>query len=252
MRETAADGEDLTVREGICTGYLDEVFSADLGDEVRATMLGVLSNPMDLTEVATLLTAGKKPNLFQLRQQQYEVMAEEYARVHQGSRFPRRAVAETALAMRLADNPVLPWGDFPEAITIMADHKFVVRKELSVSSAGPEPRYQFRHDKIADYFVACSFTATSDTRRNDHIGDPRFRGVYLTLALTLPLDAAEKLERVLVVRAAQEGDHSLSDPYVRMVELRRRLTKAVTVDIGSLAAGAQTARGAHDFPSPHE
>lgn len=240
MRETAAEGEDLAVQEGICTGYLDEVFSADLGDEVRATMLGVLSNPMDLTEVATLLAAGKKPNLFQLRKQQYEVMAEEYARVHQGSRFPLRAVAETALAMRLADNPVLPWGDFPEAITIMAEHKFVVRKELSISSAGPEPRYQFRHEKIADYFVACSFTASSDNRMSEHIGDPRFRGVYLTLALTLPLDAAEKLERALVVRAAQDGDHSLSDPYVRMVELRRRLANAVTVGIGSFAAGAQT------------
>jgi hypothetical protein len=223
-----------------CGRYLDEVFSSDLGQDVRAMMLAGLSNPMDLSVAASLLLAGVRPTLFQLRRQQYEVMAREYERVYQGSRFPLRTIAEAALQMRLSDSPVLPWDRFPEAITIMAQHRFVVRMQLSITGNATEPRYQFRHEKIADYFIACCLSDVDDRRIREHLSDPRIRGAYLTLAFTLSLPDAEKLERMLVVRAAEQGDHSLSDPYVRTMELRRRLAAAAALDTVEFAKGGRT------------
>jgi hypothetical protein len=234
VQQMARTPEQAKAHVRACEQYLDEMFDAGLGDEIRDTMLAVLSNPLDLTVVASLLVEGEKPNLFDLRRQQYERMAADYARIHQGSQFPLRLVAKAAYAMRLEDNPVLPWTEFSEAVALMAEHRFVVRKELPLVGPAAEPRFQFRHEKIADYFIACGVESVEDRRLRDHVGDPRFRGVYLTLALTLPLDEAEKLERLIVVRAAEEREHSLSDPYVRMVELRRRLAAAFSVALPSV------------------
>jgi hypothetical protein len=234
VQQMAATPGQAEVHVRACEQYLDEVFDSGVGDEIRDTMLAVLSNPLDLTVVASLLVAGEKPNLFDLRRQQYERMDADYGRIHQGSHFPLRMVAKAAYAMRLEDNPVLPWTEFPEAVALMAEHRFVVRKELPLVGPAPEPRFQFRHEKIADYFIASGFEGVDDPRLRAHVSDPRFRGVYLTLALTLPLDEAEALERLIVVRAAEEREHSLSDPYVRMVELRRRLAAAVFVALPSI------------------
>ncbi|MCP6762507.1 MAG: hypothetical protein NHB32_27985 [Fischerella sp. CENA71] len=45
-----------------------------------------------------------------------------------------------------------------------------------------------------DFFLVQNFLGQDDeveTRLIDHMGDPRFRGVYFLLAILLPLDAAK-------------------------------------------------------------
>lgn len=54
-----------------------------------------------------------------------------------------------------------------------------------------------------------------------HLGDARFRGVYLQLARHLPFDAARALERLLIDYAADTQDHTVSDTFIQLLRSRR-------------------------------
>ena len=69
---------------------------------------------MDLDIVAQMLAYGRDPNLFNLQQQQYEIMAEDYERVHIGRKFPLTEFSERVYQMRLNDETKLPKGEFIE------------------------------------------------------------------------------------------------------------------------------------------
>ena len=64
-----------------CDRYLAATLSGESIEELTAAQR-ILSNPMDLTVVASMLAAGKQPDLFRLQEKQYQVMATEYEAKH--------------------------------------------------------------------------------------------------------------------------------------------------------------------------
>ena len=70
-------------------------------EDEKATLRQSLSNPMDLTVVAQLLTSQRQPNLLRLREQQYSTMAEDYQRIYLGRLFPLATFSEMAYQLRL-------------------------------------------------------------------------------------------------------------------------------------------------------
>src|SRR5262249_47035217 len=155
---------------------------ADRPDEGREAILRILSNPMDLTTIAQILGRGDRPNLFRLQEQQYRIMADAYADDHAGAPFPLKAFSEAAYQLKIGDaQPALPADAFPQVIPALAEHKMIVPRPVADKEKGPSTRWYFRHDKVADFFLVQAFRDHPELQTN-HLGDPRFRGVYLLLA----------------------------------------------------------------------
>jgi hypothetical protein len=151
-------------------------------------------------------------------------MAADYEHVHAGNKFPLKAFAERAYAMRLNDEPAFAEGEFPNELAVMAnpDHKMVVPYHMQGSEkTDTAPRWTFRHDKIMDFFLVQAFLGVGNERPRQHLGDARFRGAYLQLANILPVDAAESLERMLIEYAADTRDHTVSDDFVQLLRVRK-------------------------------
>jgi hypothetical protein len=88
----------------------------------------------------------------------------------------------------------------------------------------PKKKWYFRHDKIAEFFMAQTFlgeSKTAQTRLLDHMGDSRFRGVYFLLATLMPELAANQLREDLIRYAAKTKDHNVSDDFVLLFDSRR-------------------------------
>ncbi len=99
----------------------------------------------------------------------------------------------------------------------------VVRRQWKDEKEEAHKEWYFRHDKIMDFFLVQNFLGKSDgaeTRLIDHIGDPRFRGVYFLLATLLPVDDAKQLRERLIQYAADTKDHTVSDTFVQLLRTR--------------------------------
>lgn len=64
-----------------------------LSSEELKTARTILSNPMELTLAAWMLAGVVQPDLFNLREQQYKLMAEEYRRIW-NQNFPLKQFSE--------------------------------------------------------------------------------------------------------------------------------------------------------------
>jgi len=201
--------------EQTCRHYLTATLDPQQSPETLAAMRQLLSNPMDLTLVAAMLARGETPDLFRLQQQQYRIMAEDYRGKHL-HKFPLRQFAEAVYQMRLQDEDSLPVGEFAEELQCMERHKMAVSRSLDESGKS-RTEWHFRHDKIADFFVVQAFLGPDNDKPEKHLGDTRFRGVYLQLARLLPLDDARALERRLIDYAADTKDHTVSDTFIQLL-----------------------------------
>ena len=85
----------------------------------------------------------------------------------------------------------------------------------------PKTEWQFRHDKIMEFFIVQSFFGEENERLLKHIADPRFRGVYFLLAILLPLKEAEVLREQLIQHAADKNDHTVSDQFIQLLRSRK-------------------------------
>jgi hypothetical protein len=81
-------------------------------------------------------------------------------------------------------------------------------------------------DKLQEFFIAQTFLGKENARAAEHLKDPRFRGVYLLLALLLEPEQARALCDMLVEHAAETQDHSVSDGVVNLLKKRQRAEKA--------------------------
>ncbi len=205
--------------EQTCRHYLTATLDPQQSPETLAAMRQLLSNPMDLTLVAAMLARGETPDLFRLQQQQYRIMAEDYRQKHL-HKFPLRQFAEAVYQMRLKDEDTLSVGEFAEELQCMEHHKMAVSRSLDEGGKS-RTEWHFRHDKIADFFVVQAFLGPDNDKPEKHLGDTRFRGVYLQLARLLPLDDARALERRLIDYAADTQDHTVSDTFIQLLRSRR-------------------------------
>lgn len=204
-----------------CDVYLAKV-QADLGAETvpadeKAALQQSLANPMDLTVVAQLLASQKQPDLLRLREQQYFTMAEDYQRIYLGRSFPLGVFAELAYRLRLESQVQIPSANFDDELLCLERHKMVVRRQRSGEGGNGLTQWFFRHEKMADFFVAQSFLQATDDRQTQHFADSRFRGVYLLLASLLPEAQKMALREQLIQYAVRNNDHVLSDAFIRLV-----------------------------------
>ncbi|MGB7375888.1 MAG: HEAT repeat domain-containing protein [Rivularia sp. (in: cyanobacteria)] len=207
-----------------CDRYLNESFNTKQTPEELTAVKRILSNPMDLTLIALMLSQGEHPDVFHLQQQQYNLMAEEYQRFWQQD-FPLKQFSEAVYQMRLNDESALPDDEFYNELICMEDEKYkmVVSRQWEDCDDEACKEWYFRHDKIMDYFIVQTFLGDSndaESRLIDNIGDPRFRGVYFLLATLLPLNQAKDLREKLINYAADTKDHTVSDTFVQLLRTR--------------------------------
>ncbi|MBD2508579.1 PBS lyase [Nostoc muscorum FACHB-395] len=207
-----------------CTNYLAEVLKDQQAQEELDAVRRILSNPMDLTVVALMLSQGKQPNLFRLQEQQYNLMAAEYLQEWK-QEFPLKRFSAAVYRMRLEDKQALPADEFHQVAMSLEDDKYkmVVSRQWQDEKGEAKKEWYFRHDKIMDFFLVQNFLGETDTAEGllvDRMGDPRFRGVYFLLATLLPLDAAKELREKLIQYAADTKDNTVSNTFVQLLRTR--------------------------------
>jgi hypothetical protein len=212
--------------EQACKKYLTEALNEQQPREELDAAQRILSNPMDLSVVALMLSQGKQPNLFYLQEQQYKSMAEEYLQ-EWNQEFPLKKFSEAVYDMRLNDKQALPADEFYQALVSLEDEKYkmVVSRQWQDTQGEAKKEWNFRHDKIMDFFLVQNFLGESDNaeaRLIDHMSDPRFRGVYFLLATLLPLHEAKELREKLIQYAADTKDHTVSDTFRAVVALKMK------------------------------
>jgi hypothetical protein len=215
-----------TAYEQACRTFLSTMLSdqTPLSTEELKTARTVLSNPMELTLAAWMLAGGVQPDLFNLREQQYKLMAEEYRRTWNQD-FPLKQFSEAVYQQWLLDQKALPADKFYNELLCMEDEKFrmVVSRQWKDAKGEAKKEWYFRHDKIAEFFLVQTFLgkgSNAETRLLDHIGDSRFRGVYFLLATLMDLEAAKDLREKLIQYAADTKDHTVSDTFVQLLRSR--------------------------------
>ncbi|MBE8998709.1 HEAT repeat domain-containing protein [Nostoc sp. LEGE 12447] len=220
-KDAKIQGADYTQA---CTNYLTEVLNHQQAKEELDAVRRILSNPMDLTVIALMLSQGKQPNLFRLQEQQYNLMAAEYQQEWK-QEFPLKRFSAAVYQMRLEDKQALPADEFHQVAMSLEDDKYkmVVSRQWQDEKGEAKKEWYFRHDKIMDFFLVQNFLGETDTAEEllvDRMGDPRFRGVYFLLATLLPLDAAKELREKLIQYAADTKDNTVSNTFVQLLRTR--------------------------------
>ncbi|BAY32367.1 HEAT repeat-containing PBS lyase [Nostoc carneum NIES-2107] len=210
--------------EQACANYLTQTLNNQPSAEELAAVNRILSNPMDLTVVALMLAQGEYPELFHLQQQQYNLMATEYQQEWK-QEFPLKKFSQAVYDMRLNDEQALPGDEFYQVLQSLEDEKYkmVVSRQWQNEEGAAKKEWYFRHDKIMEFFLVQNFLGENEEaekRLIDHMGDPRFRGVYFLLATLLPLDAAKELREKIIQYAADTKDHTVSDTFVQLLRPR--------------------------------
>jgi len=200
-----------------CKKYLVDIFNKQLSEDEQVPVRRMLSNPMELTVVAQMLASGKKPDLLNLQQQQYDIMAVDYERVHPEKEFPLKAFSETVYQMRLDDQTYIPAEEWQDELQCMERYKMVLTRQVEEAEGKSKSQWCFRHDKIQEFFIVQTFLGEGNELPIKHISDPRFRGVYFLLANLLPLDAALELRETLIQYAANTKDHTVSDTFIQVL-----------------------------------
>jgi hypothetical protein len=132
----------------------------------------------------------------------------------------------------------LPEERFGKELLRLEAFKIVVRRQWKGPGGQEHREWRFRHDKLQEFFIAQAFLGRRNPRIVQHMGDPRFRGVYFLLALLLEPGSAHQLRDRLVVHAARTRDHSMSNEFVTLLEARRKSEQAQLAPPQALAAPA--------------
>jgi hypothetical protein len=101
---------------------------------------------------------------------------------------------------------------------------------------------------VWDFFIAAAFANDPDYWA-EHVGDARFRGAYLRIAETWDPESAKKVRDHLNVSAAESGDHSTSDEFIKRLEkrLRAKKPKPASAVPGGLSVFPSPARNGRDL-----
>ncbi|MEO1351287.1 MAG: HEAT repeat domain-containing protein, partial [Cyanobacteria bacterium J06635_15] len=205
-----------------CQHALKDALTPNQPVEELAAAKRILSNPMDLSIVAQMIANKEPPNLFQLQHQQYKLMAADYQRLHLRE-FPLQWFSEWVYDMRLNDQTAIPEAEFFDELQCMERHKMVTCRQGLDSEGQPTKEWNFRHDKIMEFFIVQTFLGQDNDRPQKHMSDPRFRGVYFLLAKLLPWKDALALREELINYAADTRDHTVSDDFVQLLRSRKTI-----------------------------
>ena len=197
---------------------------AGLGDEVAAERLRMLCNPMECVFAAELLAQGISPEPGRVLAQIFRLAEQAFRRVENRD-FPRDAFAERVYAWRKSGVAYIDVQGFEREARCLVERQLM--RELTERLAQEngqrdETRWQFRHDKVMDFFLVPAFRGEHAARRYQECGEARFSGVYDLLAEMLPLEEADELRQFLVERAAESADNTLMNRYTRLFRAREK------------------------------
>ncbi len=214
--DATTTGDDY---EAAVADYIEQALG-EAETEARSAARRALSNPMDLTVISDMLARGETPNLLDLREQQYRVMADDYKHRQNGAEFPLEKFSERAFELRVSDQQHFEPKEFIDELARMEDHRMVISRPGRDAEGKPIVVKHFRHDKIMDFFLHQAFLGKQHSRQIEYLRDARFRGAYMLLATQLPYPQALALRELLIKHAAETRDHSLSDQFVLLLDQR--------------------------------
>ena len=227
LRSSLPEEANITYEqyERIALQHLSKVLDVNQPLAILDSFQRILSNPMDLTLFGQMIALGQEPDLFNLHKQQYHLMASDYKRLNLNQEFPLRDFSEVIYQLRLKDSVAIPDQKFEKELLCMERHNMVIKSQSKFKNAKGrfknKVEWNFRHDIIKEFFIVQTFLGENNDRANEHIGDPRFNGVYFLLATLLPLDDANNLERILIDYAADKKDHTVSDKFIHLLRARK-------------------------------
>lgn len=175
---------------------------------------------MDLTLISHMLATNQKPDLFHLQKQQYDLMIKDYNNIYPGEEFPLKKFSQKVYEMRLEDKAVIP-EEFQRELLTMERHKMVLKRHIQDREGVSVIEWRFRHDKVMEFFIVQTFLGPHNERPVQHLGDPKFRGLYFLLAILMPLEEAGILREEIINYAADNKDHTVSDTFIRLLRARR-------------------------------
>ena len=182
----------------------------------------MLSNPFDIALAAELLARGRMPLPTALVDEAFRLAEERYREIAKAP-FPLKAFGCHAVKMRLEDRNWRNPDEFTSEASCLLEQRLLVSRALK-GAQGAVDRPLFRHDRVWDFFIAAAFAQDPDLWA-EYVGDARFRGAYLRIAETWDPKSAKKVRDLLSVSAADSGDHSTSDEFIKRLEKRLRPKK---------------------------
>jgi hypothetical protein len=104
--------------------------------------------------------ANETPEPFSLQKQEYQRMSSKY-RDRFNQSFPLKQFSEAVYQMWLNDQDSIPIKDFADELELMQEAKMVISRTSRevTDDATPKSRtlWNFRHDKILEYFLVQQF-----------------------------------------------------------------------------------------------
>ncbi len=134
-----------------------------------------------------------------------------------------REFGRHAVKMRLEDRNWLNPDEFAAEASCLLEQKLLISRAVK-GAAGVVDRLMFRHERVWDFFIAAAFSDDPDLW-DAHVTDPRFRGAYFRIAETWDPESAKMVREQLSLGAAESGDHSTSDEFIKRLERRLRSAK---------------------------
>ena len=191
---------------------------------LAASFLATLANPMDLETAAQLLALDIEPDPFRLQEQQFRLVDEDcVSRLNRP--FPIADFARAVLLARREGKPEIGSDVFGEYVPILEQRKQVRRVSIPIADGKSKSEYQFRHDRIRDYYTHFALLGDDPTERFALARDDRFAGVFDYLARDLPQNAALELKDYLLSAALDRSDHRLSDRFLQHLRWRSLLDR---------------------------
>jgi hypothetical protein len=142
----------------------------------EATGLTVLSNPMEASLVADLLSRGERPNLLRLVEQRFSAMEAEF-RDRENRPFPYSRFAEQVYTWRASGALYLDPTGIDAEVAMLVEHKLMVVRMVSVRGVdAPKDvtRWWFRHDRFMEFCLLPAFMDEHADRRRLHVADEAF------------------------------------------------------------------------------
>jgi hypothetical protein len=183
----------------------------------RETAELMLSNPFDLTFAAELMARGHMPSPTALVDEAFRLAAERYQIINLIA-FPLEEFGQHAVTMRVENRNRLNSDEFPAEASCLQEQRLLVPRAIKDVQVKEKNWLLFRHERVWDFFIAAAFK--DPELWSEHIGDSRFRGVYLRIAETWDPESAERVKVHLNISAAHSGDHSTSDEFIKRLDKR--------------------------------
>jgi hypothetical protein len=217
-----------------CNRFLSQVKQVQrVGATAAAALLAMVSNPLDLTTVASIIAAGENPDPLRLRRQQHEIVARDFHRRYLRE-FPMDLFCEHVYQAVVANQRDIYAAEFDLEFRHLEKHKCAVRRHLNGPGASGRVIWEFRHPSVRDFFVARAILREEHKRLTAHVGDVRFNSVYMMIASLLPEPQANALCGIIQKNTkATEG--RLSESFLNLLRAREVVSQTLIMQPGAKA-----------------